>query len=195
VKYSALLDNKIKEIEHFMSRIGKKEIIIPANVFVNFSNNIIIVKGIHGHLERSLPKSIEISILDNKLLVINSSMSKKRHAFHGLYRALIQNMLIGVDSMFKKILVVEGVGYKFQVNNDELFLHMGYSHTIKIKIPTDIQILAESLNKIIITGIDKQKVGLIASQIREIKPPEPYKGKGIRYADELILRKAGKRGK
>ena len=116
-------------------------------------------------------------------------------AYHGLTRALIQNMIIGVNAKFSKILVAEGVGYKFQLDKQRLILNMGYTHPIEFIIPSDLEIKAESPTKIIISGIDKEKVGFLAAKIREIRPPEPYKGKGIMYEGEKILRKAGKSGK
>ena len=132
---------------------------------------------------------------ENKLNIIKLNDTKESRAYHGLTRALIQNMIIGVNTKFSKILVAEGVGYKFQLDKQRLILNMGYTHPIEFIIPSDLEIKAESPTKIIISGIDKEKVGFLAAKIREIRPPEPYKGKGIMYEGEKILRKAGKSGK
>ena len=178
-----------------MSRIGKKEIIIPKDVTVFLENNKLTVKGTYGVLQLDYFNNLQILINDNKILVLRNEDSKKSRAIHGLARALIQNMILGVHQKFFQILVVEGIGYKFHVDKQSLILNMGYSHPIELNIPQNITVKVESTTKISISGIDKQKVGLFASEIRKIRPPEPYKGKGIRYENEIILRKAGKTGK
>jgi large subunit ribosomal protein L6 len=178
-----------------MSRIGKKEIIIPKEVSVILSNETILVKGTHGFLEQPFLKNIQVELKENKILVTRKEDSKQSRAFHGLVRALIQNMILGVTTKFFKTLIAEGVGYKFQLEKGNLILSMGFSHPIEFIIPEDLTVKLELPTKIVISGISKQKVGLFASQIREIRPPEPYKGKGIRYEGEVILRKAGKTGK
>lgn len=178
-----------------MSRIGKKEIIIPKNVLVYLENEKIIVKGKYGILEQLLFKEIQVLIKEDQIVISKKEDTKKARALHGLTRALVQNMVFGVINKFSKTLIAEGVGYKFQQDKSVLILTMGYSHPIEFAIPDDLFIKLESPTRILIEGIEKQKVGLFASQIRDIRPPEPYKGKGIRYEGEIILRKAGKTGK
>nr|AIM52807.1 50S ribosomal protein L6 [Ochromonas sp. CCMP1393] len=178
-----------------MSRIGKKEIIIPKDVSVEINDEKIIVKGKHGTLERTFLEGIKVSTNDNKIVVTRENNLKRTRAFHGLIRALIQNMVSGVNEKFSKTLIAEGVGYKFQVEKKNLILSMGYSHPIELPIPDDLSINLESPTKISVIGIEKEKVGFLAAQIRKVRPPEPYKGKGIRYEGETILRKAGKTGK
>jgi large subunit ribosomal protein L6 len=178
-----------------MSRIGKKTIDIPVDVLVTIDDRKISTKGKYGSLEKSFENFIQIEKTENKLNIIKLNDTKESRAYHGLTRALIQNMIIGVNTKFSKILVAEGVGYKFQLDKQRLILNMGYTHPIEFIIPSDLEIKAESPTKIIISGIDKEKVGFLAAKIREIRPPEPYKGKGIMYEGEKILRKAGKSGK
>ena len=178
-----------------MSRIGKKMIEIPQNVSIEVKERKIFVKGKHGILEQFLTEGIEIEINENKLFVLRKNDLKTTRSCHGLIRALVQNMIKGVTEKFSKTLIAEGVGYKFQMDKKVLILTMGYSHPIQIQIPDDLTIQLESPTKLLVSGIEKQKVGLLASEIREIRPPEPYKGKGIRYENEKILRKAGKTGK
>lgn len=178
-----------------MSRIGKKEITIPKNVSVHFNEKKIIITGKYGTLEFPFFKGTKIEKTEQKISIVREDDSKNSRACHGLVRALIQNMVLGVDQKFFKTLIAEGVGYKFQVEKNMLLLSMGYSHLIKMSIPDDLTIKLESATKIIISGIEKQKVGLFASKVREVRPPEPYKGKGIRYEGEVIRRKAGKTGK
>jgi large subunit ribosomal protein L6 len=178
-----------------MSRIGKKTIDIPVDVLVTIDDRKISTKGKYGSLEKSFENYIQIEKNENKLNIIKLNDTKESRAYHGLTRALIQNMIIGVNTKFSKILVAEGVGYKFQLDKQRLILNMGYTHPIEFIIPSDLEIKAESPTKIIISGIDKEKVGFLAAKIREIRPPEPYKGKGIMYEGEKILRKAGKSGK
>lgn len=178
-----------------MSRIGKKEIVIPKNVLVYLENDKLVVKGKHGILEQLLFKEIEVLIKEEQILILKKEDTKKARALHGLVRALVQNMILGVVNKFSKTLIAEGVGYKFQLDKKTLILTMGYSHPIEFIIPDDLNLKLESSTKILIEGVEKQKVGLFASQVRDIRPPEPYKGKGIRYEGEIILRKAGKTGK
>lgn len=178
-----------------MSRIGKKKITIPKDVSVEIYDEIIKVKGKYGTLERAFLEGIKVEIEDNHIQLLRENELKKTRAFHGLLRALIQNMVVGVNQKFSKTLIAEGVGYKFQIDKKNLVLSMGYSHPVEITIPEDLNINLESPTKISITGIEKEKVGFLAAEIRKIRPPEPYKGKGIRYDGEIILRKAGKTGK
>jgi len=178
-----------------MSRIGKKLIEIPEGVSIAVQDNKIIVKGKHGTLEREILDVLDVLIEEKKLVLKRLKESKEVKSYHGLIRALLQNMVKGVDQQFSKVLIAEGVGYKFQVEKTNLIVNVGYSHPIQFSIPTDLAIKVESNTKISILGIDKEKVGFFASQIRSTRPPEPYKGKGILYEGEKILRKAGKTGK
>lgn len=178
-----------------MSRIGKKAISIPKDVSIEIQDKKIIIKGKHGVLEKSFIEGIHVELKENKIIVTRDDDSKKSRSCHGLIRALIQNMVSGVNDKFSKTLIAEGVGYKFQIDKKNLILSMGYSHPIEFQIPGDLTINLESPTKISISGIEKDKVGFLAAQIRDIRPPEPYKGKGIRYEGEIIIRKAGKTGK
>lgn len=178
-----------------MSRIGKKLIDIPKDVSILLEENKIVVKGKHGTLEKDFSNVLKMEIVDNKLFITREDDTKKVKSYHGLLRALIQNMVTGVDQKFIKILIAEGVGYKFQVEKTKLTLSVGFSHPVQFIIPDDLSVKLESPIKILISGIDKEKVGFLASKIRDIRPPEPYKGKGILYDGEKIIRKAGKTGK
>ena len=178
-----------------MSRIGKKVIDIPTDVTITLNENKIIVKGKHGVLEKDYSNVLNVEIKENKLAITRQDDTKKVKSYHGLIRALIQNMIIGVSEKFIKILIAEGVGYKFQVDKNNLILNVGFSHPVEFNIPSDISVKLESPTKILISGIDKEKVGFLSSKIRDIRPPEPYKGKGILYDGEKIIRKAGKTGK
>jgi large subunit ribosomal protein L6 len=178
-----------------MSRIGKKEIVIPENTTISIEKDILFIKGKYGTLSEFILSGINIKINDQKILIKRIDDQKKSRAFHGLMRTLVQNMVIGVNEKFTKTLLVEGVGYKFQLANNFINLNMGYSHIISFNIPEDINIKLDSPTKIIISSINKQKVGLFASKIRDVRPPEPYKGKGIKYEGEIIKRKVGKTGK
>jgi len=178
-----------------MSRIGKKVIEIPKDVSVQLENEKIIVKGKHGSLEREILNNLKLEITDKKLVITRNDDSKQSRSYHGLIRALVQNMVSGVDQKFSKTLIAEGVGYKFQVDKTKLILSVGFSHPVEFEIPSDLSIKAESPTKLVISGIDKEKVGFLAAKIRDMRPPEPYKGKGLLYEGEKILRKAEKTGK
>jgi large subunit ribosomal protein L6 len=178
-----------------MSRIGKKVIEIPKDVSIKIENDKVIIKGKHGSLERTILKNLKLEVNEQKLVVTRIDDSKQSRSYHGLVRALLQNMVSGVDQKFSKILIAEGVGYKFQVDKDKLILSVGFSHPVEFMIPSDLTIKAESPTKLVISGIDKEKVGFMAAKIRDMRPPEPYKGKGLLYEGEKIIRKAGKTGK
>jgi large subunit ribosomal protein L6 len=178
-----------------MSRIGKKSIEIPKEVSIQLENEKIVVKGKHGSLERQVLNNLKLEIIEKKLVITRNDDSKQSRSYHGLIRALVQNMVSGVDQKFSKTLIAEGVGYKFQVDKTNLILSVGFSHPVEFAIPPDLSIKAESPTKLVISGIDKEKVGFLAAKIRDMRPPEPYKGKGILYEGEKILRKAGKTGK
>jgi large subunit ribosomal protein L6 len=178
-----------------MSRIGKKAIQIPKDVSVTFKNKDIIVKGKNGTLELTIQENIKVVQEENTLVLTRENDTKRSRETHGLMRALIQNMITGVEQKFSKTLVAEGVGYKFALDKTKLILNMGYTHPVEFLIPADLAVKLESPTKILISGIDKEKVGFLASQVRDIRPPEPYKGKGIFCDGEKIIRKAGKTGK
>jgi large subunit ribosomal protein L6 len=178
-----------------MSRIGKKVIEIPKDVSIKIENNKIIVKGKHGSLERTLLDNLNVEVNEQRLIVTRKDDTKQSRSYHGLIRALLQNMVSGVDQKFSKTLIAEGVGYKFQVDKTNLILSVGFSHPVEFAIPSDLTIKAESPTKLVISGIDKEKVGFMAAKIRDMRPPEPYKGKGLLYEGEKIIRKAGKTGK
>jgi large subunit ribosomal protein L6 len=178
-----------------MSRVGKKAIEIPKDVSVTIENEKICVKGKHGNLERELIKNLNFQLENNQLVITRTDDSKKSRELHGLIRALIQNMVKGVSEKFSKTLIAEGVGYKFQLDKTKLILNVGFTHPVEFPIPADLAIKVESPTKILISGIDKEKVGFLAAKVRDTRPPEPYKGKGILYEGEKIIRKAGKTGK
>ena len=168
---------------------------MPKGVSVNQDAQTVIVKGPHGFLEREIPSIIDIEILDNQVIVKPTIQSRLGKQFHGLFRTLINNMVVGVSEKFNKELELKGVGYRCQVSNNIITLNLGYSHPIEMQIPDQIDIQVKNNTSILVTGIEKEKVGLFASQIRGFRPPEPYNGKGVLYQGEIIIRKTGKVGK
>ena len=178
-----------------MSRIGKLPIIIPSNVDINYSKSNLVVKGKFGTLETILPETIEIQQQDSILKVILKTEARNLRSLHGLYRTLINNMVIGVSEQFQLTLILKGVGYRATVQNTEIILSLGYSHPVKITIPETISVEVVQNTTIHLKSCDKEKLGLFASNIRAWRRPEPYKGKGILYKGEQIIRKAGKAGK
>ncbi len=175
-----------------MSRIGKKLIEIPKDVTVTVDGNVVKVKGPKGELNTTIHPNIKIEMNGSEIELKRSNDLKLNRALHGLSRALIQNMILGVSQEFKKTLDIVGVGYKVELKGSNLLLNMGYSHPIYFIPPAGIKIEAPIPTQIIVSGIDKQLVGQVAAKIRSIRKPEPYKGKGIKYSNEQILRKAGK---
>jgi len=175
-----------------MSRVGKQPIILSKQVKANFKDRTIYIEGPKGRLELRLPYKIKVEIDNEKILVKRESDDKKTKSLHGTIRALINNMVKGITEGFKKELEIVGVGYKAQLKGQTLVLNLGFSHPIEVSIPKDLKVNLPSQTKIFIEGIDKQKVGEFAAQIRRIYPPDPYKGKGIRYAQEAVRRKLGK---
>ncbi len=178
-----------------MSRIGRKPINIPAGVDVKIGDGVITVKGPKGTLTKNFHKNMNVTVEGSEILVTRPNDEKQNRALHGLTRSNIQNMVDGVTNGFKKELDVNGVGYRVQKKGKDLVMNLGYSHQVIVSDTEDITIEAPTPNKIIINGIDKQKVGQFAAEVREKRPPEPYKGKGIKYVDEVIRRKEGKAGK
>ena len=179
-----------------MSRIGRMPIAIPAGVTVDIAeNNQVTVKGPKGTLERVLPAEMSITKEGEEIKVARPNDLKKMKSLHGLTRTLINNMIIGVTEGYEKKLEVNGVGYRAAKQGKKLTLSLGYSHPVEMEDPEGIEVTVEGQNIIIVIGIDKEKVGQYAAEIREKRAPEPYKGKGIKYEDEVIRRKVGKTGK
>ena len=178
-----------------MSRIGKLPITIPENVDINYNESEITVKGKFGTLQTNIPDIINL-IQDNKTLKVNlKEETKNVRALHGLYRTLIKNMVVGVSEQFELTLILKGVGYRAAVQGKEIVLNLGYSHPVKIAIPNDVSVEVVQNTTINLKSCDKELLGLFAANIRAWRKPEPYKGKGILYKGEHIIRKAGKSGK
>ena len=179
-----------------MSRIGRMPVAIPAGVTVTIAeNNKVTVKGPKGTLERVLPEELTIKEEDGHVVVSRPNDLKRMKSLHGLTRTLINNMIVGVTNGYEKVLEVNGVGYRAGKQGKKLTLNLGYSHPVEMEDPEGIETVLEGQNKITVKGIDKEKVGQYAAEIRDKRRPEPYKGKGIKYADEVIRRKVGKTGK
>lgn len=178
-----------------MSRIGLKPITIPAGVDVTIDNNTVTVKGPNGTLSMDAHPNMDISVEGSEIIVSRPNDQKENRSLHGLTRTLVANMVTGVTDGFKKTLEVNGVGYRVSLQGTSLVMNLGYSHQVIMEAPEGIKIECPNATTIIISGADKQKVGQFAAQVREKRPPEPYKGKGIKYAEEHIRRKEGKTGK
>uniref|UniRef100_UPI0030024A1D ribosomal protein L6 n=1 Tax=Anunuuluaehu liula TaxID=3049639 RepID=UPI0030024A1D len=178
-----------------MSRIGKKIIILPKKVNADIKESLISIRGPKGKLSYKLSKLINIEQKNNQLKLRINNIDKESKALYGLSRTIINNMVIGVSDGFSKRLEIQGVGYRAQIDGKNLVLNVGYSHTIKIIPPEGISIAIENNTHIMVSGINKEIVGQVAAKIREVRPPEPYKGKGIRYLGEKVRRKVGKAGK
>jgi large subunit ribosomal protein L6 len=178
-----------------MSRIGKMPITIPAGVQVSIEGNRVTVKGPKGELSREISPEIAIEQRDGQLVVTRPSDQPRHRAMHGLTRALVENMVRGVSEGFRKELEMVGVGYRAQMQGRDLQLAIGFSHPVTVSPPPGIEFEVDGTTRIIVKGISKELVGQVAADVRKIRPPEPYKGKGIRYAGEYVRRKAGKAGK
>lgn len=178
-----------------MSRIGKTPVTVPSAVEVKIDGQTVSVKGPKGQLERTFPKGVSVAFDDGVITVSRDNDERRNRALHGLVRSLINNMVIGVTEGYEKKMEIVGTGYRVIAKGKDLELHLGYSHTIDFPAPEGIEFKVESALKFSVIGISKEKVGETAARIRRLRPPEPYKGKGVRYADEQVRRKAGKAGK
>jgi large subunit ribosomal protein L6 len=178
-----------------MSRIGKLPVTVPGGVNVDVSNGEVCVKGPKGELRRRVLRHVSIEVRDGKVVVARNGDAKEYRAAHGLTRTLVNNMIEGVSKGFRKSLEIQGVGYRAAKTGEKLNLTLGYSHPVSYEPPKGITLSVEGTNRIHIDGIDKQQVGQVAAEIRRLRPPEPYKGKGVRYGGEAVRKKLGKAGK
>ncbi len=178
-----------------MSRVGKMPVVVPSGVDVKIEGNHITVKGSKGELSRDFHERVSFQMEEGELLVARPDDSREAKALHGLSRALLNNMVVGVSEGFSKELEIQGVGYRAALKGSDIELQVGFSHPVLIEAPEGITFDVPEPTKITVSGIDKEKVGQMAANIRKVRPPEPYKGKGIRYAGEYVRRKAGKAGK
>jgi large subunit ribosomal protein L6 len=177
-----------------MSRIGKMPIALPSGVTVEIDSDFVTVNGSKGSLKQFTMPGVSVSVDDGQVLVSRINDEAENRARHGLMRSLVSNMITGVSQGFEKKLEINGVGYRVQAQGTDLKFNLGFSHDVIYKVPSNVQVAVEQ-NTLIVSGIDKQQVGQVAAEIRALKKPEPYKGKGIKYADERIIRKSGKSGK
>jgi len=177
-----------------MSKVGKLPVALPAGVTVTVANNVVTVKGPKGELKQDFSNNIKIEVVDGNIVLSTLNETKQANADHGLYRSLVANMVKGVSEGFTKVLVITGVGYRAEVKGKELVMNLGYSSDYIAIIPEGLTVVATPDGKLAISGINKQLVGEFSSQIRKLRKPEPYKGKGIRYDNEVIRRKVGKTG-
>jgi len=181
--------------EVLMSRVGKMPIVLPKGVEVQIQGVEVRVKGPKGELIRQLHREMTVEQADGQLLVSRPSEEPRHRAMHGLTRTLVNNMVTGVSEGFSKVLEMQGVGYRAQTQGKDLVLAIGFSHPVRVSPPEGIEFEVEGTSRIVVRGINKELVGQVAADVRKIRPPEPYKGKGIRYAGEYVRRKAGKAGK
>jgi large subunit ribosomal protein L6 len=177
-----------------MSRIGRKPVVLPKGVTLQVQGNTVAVKGPRGELHRTLHPEMQVSLTDNQFTVARPSEEKRHKALHGLTRTLVQNMVDGVSKGFSKTLEIQGVGYKAEAKPYGVNLIVGYSHPVKYEAPKGIKISVDNNIMLKVEGADKELVGQVAAELRSVRPPEPYKGKGIRYVGEQVRRKAGKTG-
>ncbi len=177
-----------------MSRVGLKPVTVPKGVTITVKDSVLHVKGGKGELSQPFHSLISFSIEDGEVLVSRENETKQAKSLHGLYRSLLNNMVVGVSEGFTRNLLINGVGYRAELKGKTLLLNLGYSTQIEYEIPEGVSINVEGNNKVSVSGIDKSLVGRVASEIRKLRPPEPYKGKGIRYDDENVRRKVGKSG-
>lgn len=177
-----------------MSRVGKLPVQIPQGVKVEVKDSHVQVEGPKGTMTQYVSPDVSIKVEENTVVVERNKETKQARSYHGLYRQLVQNMVTGVSTGFSRNLLVTGVGYRAEVSEDRLILNIGYSNPIEYVIPEGVSVTTEGQNKVIVSGMDKQKVGQVSSEIRSLRMPEPYKGKGIKYEDERLRRKVGKSG-
>ncbi|TYD00006.1 50S ribosomal protein L6 [Arthrobacter echini] len=178
-----------------MSRIGRLPITVPAGVEITLNGSDVSVKGSKGELSHTVPNPIEVSLDEGTITVSRPNDERESRSLHGLTRTLISNMIIGVTDGYKKNLEIVGTGYRVQAKGSDLEFALGYSHPVAVKAPEGITLTVDSPTKLSVSGINKQRVGEVAATIRKLRRPDPYKGKGIRYAGEIIRRKVGKAGK
>lgn len=177
-----------------MSRVGKKPIPVPDKTQFIYKDRLLTVKGPKGELSQTIHPSVELDIQDDQILVTIENQNRKIQAIQGLVRSLVANMVTGVTQGFEKVLEIQGIGYRVEQKGDALVLNIGYSHPVEFQLPKGIQAEVEKNTIVKLSGIDKEKLGQVAANIRKLRPPEPYKGKGIKYSYEMIQRKAGKSG-
>ncbi len=177
-----------------MSRIGKKPVQLPSSVQVRFDPPVLEVKGPKGTLSSRIPDGMRLEIADGEIRVVRPDDSRRHKSLHGVTRTVIQNMVTGVTEGFRKDLEIHGVGYRANLQGKTLVMNLGFSHPVEYTVPPDVAVEVKDQRVISVSGIDKQRVGQVAAEIRAVKPPEPYKGTGIRYAGEHIIRKEGKTG-
>ncbi len=177
-----------------MSRVGKKPIPIPDKIKIDYTDRLLTVEGAKGKLSQSIHPAVDLNVEDGIMNVTMKKEDRTSRALQGLTRSLVANMITGVNQGFERGLEINGIGYRAELSGKQLILHVGYSNPVKFDLPEGISATVEKNNNIKLSGIDKQKVGLAAAAIRRIRPPEPYKGKGLKYAEEYIRRKAGKTG-
>lgn len=177
-----------------MSKVGKLPIAVPAGVTINVADGVVTVKGPKGELKQNIGNKVTVEVKGTEIVVNPVDNSKAANVAHGLYRVLINNMVVGVTSGYSKTLVINGVGYRAEVKGKELVMNLGYSSDFVAIIPEGLTVTADPSGKVTISGIDKQRVGEFSAQLRTLRMPEPYKGKGIRYDNEVIRRKVGKTG-
>jgi len=178
-----------------MSRIGKLPVDVPASVKLSLEDGVLTVKGAKGELKQKVSAGINLEIKENQVVLTRENDDKEMRAAHGLMRQLVRNMVVGVSEGYKKVLTIIGVGYKAEMKGNTLILSLGYANDIEFIVPEGIKISLENPTKIIVEGINKQQVGEIAAEIRSLRRPEPYKGKGVRYENEYVRAKSGKAGR
>ncbi len=177
-----------------MSRIGKKPIPIPSGVEISKKDNEVTISGPLGSLTQALPPGVSVDVEEGEIKIKIDGESRKARAFHGLARSLVANMVLGVSEGVSKVLDIIGIGYRADMDGNVLVLNVGYSHPIRYELPENVSAEVDKNNQVTIKGIDKQVIGQVAAEVRSLRSPEPYKGKGIRYAGEILRRKAGKTG-